>query len=478
MSEDRQRIAIGGLGHETNTFSAIWTEYEDFLFARGDEILEGRLGQARYEGVELLPTFVAHALPGGLVTEGTYARLKRDLLHELEAALPLDGVYLDLHGAMHTEGVGSVEGDLASAVRARVGDDALISVSLDLHGNISPLLVDQVNILTALRTAPHRDPVETRQRALDLLVRALNEHLRPVSVLVKLPLLLAGESAMTDVEPAKSLYARLPEIAHIPGLLDASLLIGCAWTDGPFTAVSTIVVAESDRMLARRHAAAFAHEVWERRHDFHLGMETLETDEAIRRAMAAPERPVFITDSGDNVTAGAPGDLPLVLERLLALGAQDALVAGLADRSSVERCAGAGVGAEVALRIGGKLDATNARPLSVKGWVERLVADPQGQVREPEMAVVRVEGVRVILTAGRRFFTELAHFAAAGVDPTQQKIVVVKQGYLFPELADTAPLAYMAMTPGATDLRLERLPYRHVPRPVFPIDADLDWRPD
>jgi microcystin degradation protein MlrC len=478
MSTHRLRIAIGGIGHETNTFSSVWTEYEDFNFARGDEILKGRLGQAGYDGADLLPAFVATALPGGVVTAGTYARLKRELLDELELVLPLDGVCLDLHGAMHVEGLGSVEGDLVSTVRAQVGDEALISASLDLHGNVSPLLVDKANILTALRTAPHRDGVETRQRALGLLVQALREHQRPVSVLVKPPLLLAGESAMTDVEPAKSLYARLPEIARTHGLLDASLLIGCAWTDGPYTSASVIVVAKEDRALAHRQAAALAREVWERRRDFRLGMETLDTDEAIRRAMAAPEQPVFISDSGDNVTAGAPGDLPLVLEQLLALGAPDALVAGLVDRASVERCVEASAGAQVALRIGGKLDTTNARPFPVTVQVERLAADPQGQSREPAMAVVRVAGVRVILTAGRRFFTQLEHFAAAGLDPQQQKLVVVKQGYLFPELADIAPMAFMALTPGATDLRLERLPYRHLPRPIFPLEGDFAWAPE
>jgi len=321
------RIAIGGFRHETNTFSPIWTEYDDFRFVRSAAILDGGLGQPwQTEGVELRPTFVASAMPSGLVRQAAYMQIKAELLRELRETLPVDGIYLDLHGAMEVEEIGDAESDLARAVRMLAGQDVLISVSLDLHGNISPALVDNVDILTAFRTAPHRDFEETRQRALALLVRALRERLQPVPVLIKPPLLLAGESAVTDVEPARSLYARLAEIDQVPGIMDASLLIGCAWTDSVYTTTSVIVVAEHDRELAQQQAAKFAREVWARRRDFGFGVEVASVDESIRRAMVAPERPVFISDSGDNVTAGGAGDIPLFAERLLALGAGDALV--------------------------------------------------------------------------------------------------------------------------------------------------------
>ena len=478
MTKDRIRIAIGGLRHETNTFSPVWTEYGDFSFARGTPVLEGGLGQPwQTEEVELLPAFVAWALPSGLVRKAAYVQLKEELLHDLQAVLPVDGVYLDLHGAMEIEEIGDAESDLVSALRKLVGQDVLISVSLDLHGNISPALVDQSDILTAFRTAPHRDYAETRRRALALLVRALRERFKPVSVLIKPPLLLAGESAVTEVEPAKSLYARLAAIDRVPGIMDASLLIGCAWTDSLYTSTSVIVVAECDKTLAQQQAADLAREVWARRYDFGFNVETTSVDESIWQAMSAPERPVFISDSGDNVTAGGAGDIPLFAERLVALGAEDALVAGLTDPTAVRQCAAAGVGAEVRLSIGGKLDQTNGRPFPVTGCVQHLSAAPQDHGAEPTMAVVRVSGVSILLAVDRRFFADRASIAAAGVDPMQQKIVVVKQGYLFPDLTDHAPRAIMALSPGATDLRLERLPYRQLQRPIFPLDADFAWAP-
>jgi microcystin degradation protein MlrC len=465
------RIAIGGIRHETNTFSRFTTEYEHFRIRSGHDILASpALAGWHVAGIEFLPAFVAEALPGGMVSQAAYRRLKSELLEALRAALPLNGVYLNLHGAMEVEAIGSAEADLVAAVRALVGSQALISVSLDLHGNVGPQLAEKADILTAFRTAPHRDEVETQRRALERLIRCLRRGWRPVSVLVKVPLLLSGEQAVTEVEPARSLYARLSAIEAEPGLLDASLLVGCAWTDSPFTPASVIVVAENERALAQQRAAGLARAVWERRLDFRFHVETAPVDQAIRAALNSPARPFFITDSGDNVTAGGAGDVPHILERLLALGARNALVGGLVDSAAVHQCAAGGVGARVQLALGGKLDPA-FQPLAVEGQVLHLVASPCG-------ALLRLAGVDVILTTGRQFFTELAHFEAFGAAPRQYALVVVKQGYLFPELAEAAAGAIMALSPGSTDLRLEQLPYRRIPRPVFPLDPQMEWQPD
>lgn len=472
------RLGIGGIRHETNTFSPVLTGYDDFVFHRGDAAVAGGLEPfQQMAGVTLLPTFVASAMPNGLVRHAAYSQLKTELLAALQSILPLDGLYLDLHGAMEVETIGDAEGDLVTAVRQLVGPDTLISVSLDLHGNISPTLVETADILTAFRTAPHRDYEETRRRAFDLMLRALQNQIRPVSVMIKLPLLLAGESAVTEREPAQSLYAGLAEIDQLPGILNASLLIGCAWTDSAYTTASVIVVAEQDDELAQQQAAGLARQVWARRHNFEFGVETATLDDAIGQAMASSERPVFISDSGDNVTAGGAGDLPLFVERLLAMGAREALVAGLADPEAVRRCLAAGEGATVELSIGGKLDQLNGRPLDLTGRVVRLSSDPDDPQGPPALALVQVEGVHIILAPDRRAFTERAAIAAAGLDPMQQQIVVVKLGYLFPDLADHAPRAIMALSPGTTSLNLAGLPYRRLPRPIFPLDGDLEWQP-
>ncbi len=476
------RIAVGGIGHETNTFSTLTTGLDDFSVRRGEECVQDEFWNLyRKQGVELVPTLMAGAAPHGPVERDAYLSLKTEMLERLERALPVDGVYLSLHGAMDVQQIGDGEGDLVTAIHTLVGPDVPISASLDLHGNISPELVGAANILTALRTAPHRDGRETRERAFSHLLSCIRTGSHPVTMMVKLPLLLPGEYAVTEVEPARSLYRLLAEIEQTPGILDASLMIGCAWTDSPHTSVSTLVVAEEgDRVsgvgyrsgagqhssLAYEQAMRLANAVWERRQEFGPDVEAASIEEAISRALAGAEPPVFLSDSGDNVTAGGAGDIPLFIERLLAAGARDAVVAGLTDAEAVRLCAQAGVGAEVTLKLGGKLDRINARPFEVTGHVNHL--DPADA---PTLAVLQVEGVTILLITQRWAFADLSSFQRAGIDPLAHKIVVVKLGYLFPELRDNAPRAILALSPGFTDLRLERLPYRHLHRPIYPLDT-------
>jgi microcystin degradation protein MlrC len=466
------RIAVGGIGHETNTFSTLRTSLSDFRISRGDEIVEGPFwDHYREQGIEWAPTLSASAPPHGLVKKGAYLQLKGELLERLKRSLPVDGVYLILHGAMEVEEIGDGESDLVSAIREVVGEKVLISGSLDLHGNIAPRLVEKTDILTALRTAPHRDGEPTRQRAISRLIRCLREGIKPVSVLIKPPLLLPGEFAVTEVEPARSLYRTLDEIEAVPGILDASLLIGCAWTDSPYTSTSVIVVSEKDRNLAYEQAARLAEALWGKRRAFKPDVETASVDEAISKALAAREATVFISDSGDNVTAGGAGDNPIFVQSLLAAGAPNAVVAGIADPDAVSLCAGAGKGAAVTMSIGGKLDSIHGKSFKATGKVIHL--DPE---ENPTLAVLKVDGVNVILTSDRRAFTSLANFRKAGIDPLRHKIVVVKLGYLFPELRDHAPRAIMALSPGFTDLRMEALPFRRVVRPIFPLDGDFEWQ--
>lgn len=466
------RIAVGGIGHETNTFSTLRTGLNDFFIRRGEEIVQGEFwDRYRQQGIEFAGTLTAGAPPHGLVRRDVYLELKAELLERLERALPVDGVYLSLHGAMEVEELGDGESDLAGAIRERVGARVPIVASLDLHGNLAPAFVAAADLLTALRTAPHRDGEATRRRALDHLVRCIREDLRPVSSMIKLPLILPGEWAVTEVEPARSLYATLPEIEAVPGILDASLMIGCAWTDSLYTSVSVLVFAAHDRELAHRHAARLARAVWEQREAFGPDVETATPEEAVARALVAPESTVFISDSGDNVTAGGAGDLPLFAQHLLAARASDAVVAGIADAEAVARCAAAGLNSRITLAIGGKLDSIHAQPLEVSGTVRHL--DPPAA---PVLAVLQVQGVTIVLAADRRAFTSFADFRRAGIDPLRHKIVVVKLGYLFPELRDRAPRAILALGPGFTDLRLDQLPYRRIARPIFPLDQEMEWQ--
>jgi microcystin degradation protein MlrC len=468
------RIAIGGISNENSNFSPIPNRLSDFtLLTDGDLLASTRypfLGQ--FADVTFVPTLFASSLPGGLIEAELYQQFKAGILTRLQAALPLDGVYLDLHGAMMVEGMEDAEADLATAVRQLVGPDAIIAASMDLHGNLSHAYVAQIDLITAYRTAPHRDTLETRQRACELLVQALRTGVRPQIALTPIPVLLAGEHTRTDVEPGATLWASLPAIDRVPGVLHAALFVGFAWVDEA-RAHAAAVVSGTDAQVIRQEADKLALAYWNARHQFGFGDTPSGTiDECIAAALAAPEAPVFISDSGDNVTAGAVGDIPLFLERLLAHNVPSAVVA-ICDADAVALCQQAGVGATVETTLGGKLDTFHGRPLPVRGTVVNLVDDDG----DGAQVVLRVENVTVIVTAQRRGFTTVANFTQAGVDPLAHKIVVVKLGYLFPDLIRVAPKALLALSPGASDLDLARLPYRRIQRPMYPVDQDFVWVP-
>jgi len=471
------RIAIGGIAHETNTFSTLSTEYADFRRTEGAALVDGSGWEAiRRKGVEIIPLFSAHATPSGRVSRRAHERLLGELLSGLRDARPLDGVLLTLHGAMEVEGVGDGETAIIEAVRAELGEDLFLTVTLDLHANLAPEVVGESQIVTAYRTAPHRDGEGTRLRGMRLTVDCLERGLRPVTRMVKLPLLVGGEAAVTEVEPAKALYARLPEVDQRPGILVSSILIGCAWTDSVHTRVA-VVVSGTDEAVAGDAAEELAASIWTRRDAFAIDSVTADIEGSIRTALDAAGRPVFISDSGDNTTAGAAGDSPLFLQCLAENAIPGALVAGITDPEAVCVCERAGVGSTVRVSIGGKLDAVHAEPFACGGVVQRVASgNTLGEGRGSRI-LLRTGEVDVVLQSDRRPFTQLRHFREMGLAPDAYKLIVVKEGYLFPELRDYAPLHIMGLSPGFGDQRLERLPFIHLHRPIHPLDPDVRWEP-
>lgn len=469
---DRLRIAIGAIATESCTFSPLPTRRTDFVVAHDEELLARYPFLSRYDA-ELIPTLGAWAMPGGPVELEAYRELQGAFLEALKRAGPIDGLYLELHGAMYVTGIDDAEGDWVAAAREVLGPNALIAASLDLHGNVTRRLAEQADILTAYRTAPHRDRRETQERAYRLLMQCLQRGVRPSNTWIRVPVILPGERTSTEYEPAASLYARLDAVDRRPGVLSASILVGYVWADDPRAAASTVVTG-TDQRACWEAARELAHRYWEARHDFRFGVEAGSIDECIRRALEAPEPTVFISDSGDNPTAGGVGDIPLFVERLLAHRVPDAVVASIVDPAAVAACQAAGVGAEVSTSLGGKLDPQHGSPLPIRGRVLSITPpEPRGGVQ----AVLQVDGIRIIVTERRKAFHEIADFRRLGIDPLQHKIIVVKMGYLVPELQAIAPRALLALSPGAVDQAIERLPYRRIQRPIYPLDPDMTWEP-
>jgi microcystin degradation protein MlrC len=466
------RIAMGGIAIECCTFSPLMTDYNDFRLSRGADIHQLYPFLPTFGDVTWLPLLRARALPGGVVKRTAYEAIKTEFLALLKRVCPVDGVYLDMHGAMNVEGLSDAEADWFASVRQVVGDTCLISASYDLHGNLSQSVARYLDILTAYRTAPHIDIDETRERACYLMVNCLRENLRPHITIMLVPLLLSGEKATTDRDPTARLYQRLPHFDEQTHILDTSLLIGYAWADEPRVGASVVAVG-TDKTQTQRVVIELARELWDARRDFHFGMATATVDECIEIATHAEQTPFFISDAGDNVTGGGVGDVPYVLQLLLAQHVQGALFASIVDAQAVEDCFNCGVNSDIALYLGGKLDTRHGMPLSVYGSITKLIC-PQSEHRQ---AVIQIDGIHVIVTEKRTAFTTLQQFYDLDLDPLHFKIVVVKLGYLFPELKAIARDSILAYSPGALNPVVESIGYQHLKRPIYPLESDMIWQP-
>jgi microcystin degradation protein MlrC len=467
------RIAIGGIATECCTFSPILSRQEDFTVVEGD----GLFGLDNYlflqdSSATILPTFDARALPGGKVERATYEAFKTQFLRSLQNALPLDGLYLDMHGAMNVEGMDDTEGDWYEAARKIVGNDCLISASYDLHGNITERIVNTLDMMTAFRTAPHVDVLETRAKAFGMLEQCLKEKIRPEKVWVSIPVILPGERTSTEYEPTASLYKRLEDVDKIPGILDASILVGYVWADEPRSSAS-IVLTGTDRTVMEREAKKLARAYWDLRNDFKFSVPTGTIDDCITWALESPQSSIFISDSGDNPTAGGVGDRADFLRRLLERNVPDAVLGGLADAKATDMCYQAGVGANVKLTVGASLD-SSSKSISFEGKVMFLDSIEEPRQRQ---AVVQVGGITVILSQRRRPYHYEEDFLRLGIEPKKHKMTIVKVGYLVPDLKRIAKEIFLALSPGSVDQAIERLDYKRVKRPVFPLDKTFEWQP-
>lgn len=284
------RIGIAGFSIESCTFSPLVSSADDFQILRGEQLLESYAFLAQFKGIEFFPLLRARAIPGGPVDPDFYTKIKTEILTTLQENGPWDGIFLHMHGAVFVQGQQDAEGDLISAIRAVVGEQCLISASYDLHGNVSPRVMDNLDLLTAYRTAPHIDWYETLERACTLLVDCLKKGVRPHKTFIPVPLLLSGEQSSTEWEPAKSLYDLIPQVITETGILDASILIGYVWADEPRSTAS-VVAFGVDPDAVREAASRLAHHFWVLRGEFAFGVTAASVDECILTALETPNTP-------------------------------------------------------------------------------------------------------------------------------------------------------------------------------------------
>ncbi|MBM3546072.1 MAG: M81 family metallopeptidase [Alphaproteobacteria bacterium] len=477
------RVLVGRIFHESHSFNPILTRHEDFAVTRGPKLLDeasgstlsGIVGALRSAGAEPVATLSAMARPGGPIEHSVYADLKAEILDTARLE-KVDAVAFELHGAMTTDRLHDAEGDFLSSLRDLVGPGIPIGAGLDLHAHVTEAMLRAADIVTACKHNPHSDVVEAGERTARLVLAALAGEIHPVTALVKLPMLLRGRLE-TDLPPLSDLHARARAWhAREPRLLDVSICNVHSYLDVPDLGQAVLAIADRDDDLAARAATDIAAEMWRRREDFVDALPGV--DEAIDMVDAQPERrPWVLADRGDRVLAGAPGDSPEILRRLIECGSTLRSVTPVTDPASVAIARQEGVGATIRLDIGGKLT-RGLSPLTLDVRVEaltdgRFVMRGPYQAGQPSSlgntAIVTAGSHTVMLTSLSGLTQDPAAFTSQGIDLAAHDLVVAKSGYHFKLSFEGIATPLVVDTPGLTNWRPGFFPYRHA-RPFYPED--------
>ena len=476
----QKTIFMGGFHLESNTSNPVPVEYEDFVISRGIDMLpcfSEATAVFREAGYSVLPSLYAESIcvAGGVLSLNAFRHIAMELLDSVPLDGSINGIWLYLHGSMQVEFLGSGEAFIVSAIRERVGPSVPISIALDFHGNISLSLVRNANLITGYRTAPHVDIGATQAIAAALLCRAIRENVLPWASLVKIPMLQPGEAATTDTPHVRRILADIDAIQRMDGVWRTSYFTGMSWIDCPHNG-STIVVCGTAKERAPIESAmcSAAQNIWERRHDFQLSSNSLKTEDAVRMALESPQKIVFLSDSGDNVTAGATGDNAFMLKLLYERNAQNVLVAGLWDEVAVSACEQAGIGAVMDITLGARHNPAGTAVTLCGAEVRHLHLNSCGHA---DGAVLSVSGIDIIVNAGRVSFTCAQDFSEYGLEYRNYHVIVVKLGYLYPGLAAIQNDSYIALTPGSAMLTIRNFDYRNQRRPLYPFEDNFPYDP-
>ena len=488
-----KRILVGAMNHESNSFNPIIAGEEDFQVLRGDAVLARRkandtltgiLDTLEKAGYEPVPTIFASAVPNGLVDAAFCKKLRQEILDMARSAGSIDAVCFALHGSMTDSNLEEAEGPLLAGLR-EIFPEIPIFVALDMHATMTEKMHTNADGMVGYKCAPHTDQTETGVHAAQMTIAALEEGVRAKSAWVKVPILIAGEQSSTTVQPMIGLIEALRATESKPGVLAASYLMGFPWCDNPHSAVGVYVTAEHEN-LAQQEALALAQRIWDTRYEFCFQTETYSEQEVLNKAFEAIEKgddtPIYLSDSGDNPTAGSSSDCVGFLRYLL----EDprtkklpspALFGGIYDPEAALSCKGK-VGQELTLTFGAKFDKVTTAAITATG---RVMAYVEGWDKFPgnqsDIALFRTGNVDIVLAEKHIGYTSPEVFADLGRDPHKAQIVVCKLGYLTAAQAAVSKRSIMALSKGSTNEDLASIPYQKTPRPIFPLEDNFPYDP-
>lgn len=483
------RIALAEIAQETDSFSpmvADLSDFESYGLYFGDEILERMPGVGPIGGfleiaaalpgnLDLRPIVRAWGSAGGTITAATLDFLVERLATGLKQALPLDGIFLSLHGAAAAEQTDDVEGFVLSAVRDVVGDDIPVVVALDHHANITQRMVQHADILVGHKTQPH-DPPATGRKAARILFRMLREEIHPVVAWRKIPMITPQDQFLTSAGPMKQWFDLARRREQRSGVLDISPYPMQPWLDAAEGGWSVVVHTDGDPELAQSLAKEMADEAWSLREQFWIH-ERVAPAEAVHRAIEVESGLVILSDTGDSVYGGAPGDNTCLLRALLDQQVSHMALVPMIDAEALQAATAAGVGARLTVQLGGKIDRTFCKPITVTGDVTAVSQGftidlhDRGICDLRQTALLKIGAVYVALLDHRSFaVNHPVLYSHLGIDMADARMVVVKTASNFQFFSRWRKELIRVDTPGTTQSDLTAFRWTHIPRPIYPLD--------
>jgi len=498
MPRPARRFVTAVMRHETNTFSPVATPVADFgrigptdgpafgaqalrVYRGTNNPVAAYIDLAAAAGAELLFAVAANAHPSAPAPDEILDLCAEAILADL--AKGCDALFLDLHGAMVTQGFDDGEGELLRRIRS-AAPDLPIAVALDFHTNLSPAIVDNATVIAGYRTYPHIDMYETGERAGRTLIRAIDGEVRPVMAWHSLPVLTHMNRHAPSMQPMADMMARARAAEDAGTVLLASIFGGFPLSDIPHVGLSAVVVGDGQRDAAERLLYDVLREGWERREEFVFEVEPVA--DSVARARELVGGPVILVDHGDNTGSGGNQDVMAVLAEVMRQGLGNACAGPFCDPQAVAELIASGVGATVTVRLGGKLDmpamGLRGEPLEVTGTV-RCITDGSFTITGPMFTGVRLNigrtavldtgEIEIVVSEGRFEPFDTGCFTHAGIDPARKDYVLIKSRQHF--RAGFEPLAkhiVMVSGPGTCTSDYSLFPWHKVRRPIYPLDPD------
>lgn len=487
------RILIAECKQEVSSFNPVTSHYEDFLVARGQDLIRQHHGSRsevagalevfrNHDGIELIPTYSARSITsGGTLGATDFSRIAGEFLEALRGVPPVDGCYFSLHGAMAAENEEDPEGFLLQEARKILGEEVPIVVSLDLHGILTDRMLQHADAVVVYHTYPHVDFVSTGERAARLLLRIAAGEVQPVTAVVRVPALVRGDELITSSGRIRHVIHAAQEIEASAGGLSAGMFWGNPFTDVPDLRSNAIVVTDNDPERAMADATRLAELFWE--HHSWMFQPLTSLEEAVRLTKEETRGTVILMDAADATSSGASGDSNAALRALIEGGYTGTLLAPVVDPGAVEAAFAAGVGGRVQTTVGGSLDSQRFTPLPVEGQVRMLSdgefwAEAGARSYSGRTAVLESGRVTLIVTSRPVTHHDRSLFLAHGQDPKRFDAVVVKSPHCEPHMfADWCARLINVDAPGSTSANLHSLGHTRCERPIFPLDGEVAFAP-